>query len=82
LNILYGRIYIKGPSPQLQTTDPQLQTTARPRLQLPTMFLSSVALASLAAAVAQSYIFAPEQGSALGPGGVREGDGSLSYDPY
>jgi hypothetical protein len=46
------------------------------------MFLSSVALASLAAAVAQSYIFAPEQGSALGPGGVREGDGSLSYDPY
>ena len=37
------------------------------------MLFSSVALALLAA-VAQSYVFAPEQGSALGPKGVRDGD--------
>jgi hypothetical protein len=43
------------------------------------MLLSSVALASLAA-VAQSYLFAPEQGSALGPERVRDRDGAVLYD--
>jgi hypothetical protein len=43
------------------------------------MRLPPVASASLAA-VAQSYLFAPEQGSALGPEAVRDGDSSVICD--
>jgi hypothetical protein len=45
------------------------------------MLLSSAAVALLIAA-AQSYIFAPEHGSALGPEGVRDEDSTTLYDAY